>query len=558
MLLELLVGGPHEVVHGGHRVEHGLHFEQLQKAGRPRHEVDDGLVVLEGHHGGVQGLDPVLLLLEHEDVLIEMLLERLVRKVDAELLEAIQPHDLEAEDVENADEARRHVHRVHVPVLVVDLPHQPGEKVRVEELDAALHVVDAFGARQVLHRHAATPRRDHASGDRLLQVGWRRAQHLGDALDRHLAIHHAARLRAAIREEVVLGEIQVAHVQERGQHVLDLALLCSRDSELGHGGQGVLPLPAIIDAFADVEGLAHVAQPEGFGKAHVEGLALLGSEALRELVEDVVVALAILNLNEAALLQEEMLRLGADEAEVFAVEQADVLAEARRVVVAHRLGVAKGLQNHVRLDEHALDELGLLVFLHGDVLVDLGVFLALGRLAGILVLQLHLAREHLADGDQVAHDVLGRLRLSRSGFTGDDDGLVLRLALVVLLRQAAEGSIRNGVDVRALGVARDRLLLRRQHRIDVVDFLPCRGVTAHEQVHVHVVEQRDALVGVDGDEHVSDVGVDDVLVEAAAQEVQQRRLVQVVELGDVIQVQQVAGVEAVRFGQRILLLQAAS
>jgi hypothetical protein len=55
----------------------------------------------------------------------------------------------------------------------------------------------------------------------------------------------------------------------------------------------------------------------------------------------------------------------------------------------------------------------------------------------------------------------------------------------------------------------------------------------------HPVQQRHVLVGVHADEHIACVGVDVVVLEARAQQVQQRCLVQVVQAGCVVQVQAV-------------------
>ena len=76
----------------------------------------------EVHHLPRDALLPVLLLLQHEHVVVEELLQLLVRVVDAQLLEAVVVEDLEAGDVEHADEVlalglgvQRLVHAIHQP-----------------------------------------------------------------------------------------------------------------------------------------------------------------------------------------------------------------------------------------------------------------------------------------------------------------------------------------------------------------------------------------------------------------------------------------------------------
>ena len=68
-------------------------------------EVDHGLIVLERNRGDLQTLFLVPLLFQDEDLLVELTLQHLIREINAQLLEAIDLHNLEAENVEDADEA---------------------------------------------------------------------------------------------------------------------------------------------------------------------------------------------------------------------------------------------------------------------------------------------------------------------------------------------------------------------------------------------------------------------------------------------------------------------
>ena len=75
-------------------VQHGQ-----QAVGLLLEQVDAGLVVDEGDGRHVDALGRVLLHLHDEDVVVEEVLQLLVRVVDAHLLEGVELEDLEAEDV---------------------------------------------------------------------------------------------------------------------------------------------------------------------------------------------------------------------------------------------------------------------------------------------------------------------------------------------------------------------------------------------------------------------------------------------------------------------------
>ena len=66
-------------------------------------QVEAALVVLERDGLDVELLALVDLHLEHEDVLVEVVLKLLVREVDAELLEGVDLEALEPEDVQHTD-----------------------------------------------------------------------------------------------------------------------------------------------------------------------------------------------------------------------------------------------------------------------------------------------------------------------------------------------------------------------------------------------------------------------------------------------------------------------
>jgi hypothetical protein len=77
-------------------LQHALLLEQRQQPRRLfADEVDDFLVVEEVDARPIEPLLCVLLLLKGEDVRIELLLQALVRVVDAELLERVCREDLD-------------------------------------------------------------------------------------------------------------------------------------------------------------------------------------------------------------------------------------------------------------------------------------------------------------------------------------------------------------------------------------------------------------------------------------------------------------------------------
>ncbi len=77
------------------------------------------------------------------------------------------------------------------------------------------------------------------------------------------------------------------------------------------------------------------------GVLQFELLLVLLAEAGEHAVKDVVVALAGVLRHDARLLQQILFDVGALDGAVLVEADVDVLAEARRVVVAHRLGVAE-------------------------------------------------------------------------------------------------------------------------------------------------------------------------------------------------------------------------
>ena len=120
-----------------------------------------------------------------------------------------------------------------------------------------------------------------------------------------------------------------------------------------------------------------------------EAVALSQLRRREQLVENVEVALVRLLSDDTRLLQKVALDGGAADAVLVVEVNLDPLSEARTVVVANRLGVTKGLQNGVGL-QNAL-------------------------------LQIGVASSNLCDE---AETLFGRLRFARAALAGDENGLV--------------------------------------------------------------------------------------------------------------------------------------
>lgn len=90
------------------------------------------------------------------------------------------------------------------------------------------------------------------------------------------------------------------------------------------------------------------------GVLQLESGLLIFRHAGQHAVEDVIVSLARVLRHDAGFLQEVLLDIRALDRALLVEADVDVLAEARRVVVAVRLGVAERLEDRVRLQQHVL------------------------------------------------------------------------------------------------------------------------------------------------------------------------------------------------------------
>lgn len=141
---------------------------------------------------------------------------------------------------------------------------------------------------------------------------------------------------------------------------------------------------------------------------HVEDLELASFggvlTAPHDLLEDVVVALAVLQPRHPTLFQQVVHYLGTHHRLLFTprdVVELNLyeLAKTRRIVVPQSLGVSEALQEWIAVEDLPLD----------------GLLLSLGCLAWPAQIVAHC---------QLAHEVLGQLSLAGSALTRYDDALV--------------------------------------------------------------------------------------------------------------------------------------
>lgn len=140
------------------------------------------------------------------------------------------------------------------------------------------------------------------------------------------------------------------------------------------------------------------------GIGQLQLLLVLATHAGQHAVEDVIVALVHGLVHDARLFEQVLLNLGALDDAVLVEVNVDVLAEATRVIVSDRLGIAERLQNRIRLENLLLDP-----------------------------------RVLATDGGQVLQDQLGGLGLAGAALATDDDALVLVEALHVVVGIVADG-----------------------------------------------------------------------------------------------------------------------
>lgn len=254
----------------------------------------------------------VLLLLRLERELNKDLLELFVDIVDAELLERVRVEDLEAVDVEHANDVVRRRGRLH---RLVDSVHDPLKQVVVDRLGQGIahrrrlrlvqrHLVDrscggccVSGATRVhiplRTSSTATLRLHYALGQGLVDCALVDLEQVRDK-------GRDAVVRDGCVPLAVLGELDVADPEDRGEHAQDLVLLGRREPDDVHGVDGLAPVCDVVDA-GHVEALALACVGVRVGPLQAVRLALLRRGAFGQLVEDVKVALVLDLANDSVL-----------------------------------------------------------------------------------------------------------------------------------------------------------------------------------------------------------------------------------------------------------------
>mmetsp|Transcript_86585 Transcript_86585/g.259843 ORF Transcript_86585/g.259843 Transcript_86585/m.259843 type:complete len:250 (-) Transcript_86585:84-833(-) len=245
------------------------------------------------------------LLLGLEDADEEELLQLLVGKVDAELLEGVEGKVLETEDVEQPD-VRHRLGRLFAADVAVHLAHDPVKQVRVDGLDdgvtrhlrLALVEIDRIDGRALAAaaaRHRAA--RQVALELACLQEVLRRLEHV-----------HVDDLGLVV---VLSLELHVAEEEERGERLEDLILRRLRHAEAAHRARRLAVRLLVVDAderraLGLVEHM-HLVQPHPAQHRPLDSIRRTG----HQLVEDVVVALRVGDRDRARLFEEVRLDLGA-------------------------------------------------------------------------------------------------------------------------------------------------------------------------------------------------------------------------------------------------------
>merc|ERR550532_63808 len=374
-------------------------------------EHDDGSLQVhaEVHHDPVNALLDVLLLLHHEHVVVEELLQLLVDEVDGDLLEAVVLEDLETSDIEHSAEVG--LLQAGVNECVVTLLNQPLEDT-VE--DGPGNTTSSSCG--LLHSLAL----GHPLGSDLdpgLAESLEQRHGLNTAQSGHLAREgggvNLLQLSLVVTTLLDVDDTSGSH-HTGGQHVA-VELLLLRESKNVEGVLGVLQLLIVVDggdgglALGYVDVVIDVVGDAALGPQ--TALADSVTVRLEQLVEDVVRSLHLLLLSDTGLLQQVGHDVATSQLSGGREMDTDELSETGRVVVPGGLGVTVGLQDGVG---------GHNLVLKGDLLLGL-----LARAGG--------------DHGKIGDDLLGVLGLAGTGLSGDQHGVVLLVAQHVPVGALSDG-----------------------------------------------------------------------------------------------------------------------
>ena len=311
---------------------------------------------------------------------------------------------LEAENVEHADGLAIGLGGARSIDGRVDLLHNPDEESAVDALDKGVAHIDRLMLGE-------------SGGDRLA----RREYGLGGERNDELLGAHLQQLGAHLHHSLVgdLGRLEVvdvarlvldvADVEDGGEEAHDVPDVLVAEREHLARRADVGELGGVVAALAHLLG-ARVGAPQVLVVARVrqpELAALLACQTGEHAVEDVIVALLLGLRDEARLLEQVLLDLGALDDALLVEVDVDVLAEAARVVVAYRLGVAERLEDRIGLEYLLLDPVVLAADGRQELEYELGALgLAGARLARddhalVVLVAAHVVVGVVADGEYV-------------------------------------------------------------------------------------------------------------------------------------------------------------
>mmetsp|Transcript_127600 Transcript_127600/g.272050 ORF Transcript_127600/g.272050 Transcript_127600/m.272050 type:complete len:442 (+) Transcript_127600:2388-3713(+) len=359
---------------------------------------DHRLGVRQRDFTDVETLLSIRALLCLEDLLDEELLEPLIGQVDAELLETVRLQALKAIDVEGADTVEGALARCSLLVGsptpcradvagtgLIDFLDDLVKQALVEDLDDALQrlgslclragALDVRGAAILLAFHMHLTPHEH-----LLQAVLGEAQQVGGLGQGILPV--ASHLHPGLLHNdpfspirsccgpIGLGlchiwpsrshllELHLAKVDQRPDHIPDVLLhvaIHKRGKGLAKFGKllrEAFRLRRILLKRHSAADRKQVVPRRGIQLQLIQSVTV---QACEDLVEDMVVPLALLLANDARALKQVRLDVCADEGSHRVEAHLVVLPESRGVHVSHGTRVAEGLEDGIRVHDLVLD-----------------------------------------------------------------------------------------------------------------------------------------------------------------------------------------------------------
>mmetsp|Transcript_98756 Transcript_98756/g.159195 ORF Transcript_98756/g.159195 Transcript_98756/m.159195 type:complete len:393 (+) Transcript_98756:3233-4411(+) len=272
------------------------------------------------------------LALEHEVEMVEVQLQLLVCKVDTELLEMVGLEHLKPKNVQHR---HLHCHRLALEAQrSVDALHNVVKELAVQGLAQGITALVGFFSRFRLHHHIRSCR-DLTLAHGLDNASCVHAQQLRHGGEVLIILH--CRIALAI-----LTDTEVSNMQYGRDGRKDTLLALRIEPNEVKCLLGTIKTLDIVMSFRFHAGLGVIEDISGRGTKVLQHLLLRRGST--HLVEDVVVALARRLVNHTRLFKQVRLDLSTRNRSFPIKMHIDPFAETRRVVIAQRLGVAKGLE----------------------------------------------------------------------------------------------------------------------------------------------------------------------------------------------------------------------